>query len=468
MESTQEMSNRKDASVTKTFKRALENILARVFVSAPEADARSIAVAYSGGLDSSVLLHLAYAYAAERGMTLFAFHIHHGLSPNADVWLAHCSDACTHLDVSFDARKVKLVDTDKNGIEASARSARYAALGELCRQHKVPLLLTAHHQDDQVETVLLQMLRGAGLPGLSGMDVMNTAPELLGDASLLVARPLLSLPRTELAALALGNAIAHIEDESNQNTHHPRNALRNDVLPLLASHFPAFRECISRSAQHAESAQGLLNELAAQDLATCIDGGSIDVKRLQGFSNDRIDNLLRHWMAARGLRMPSTAWLHEARMQLLDARIGAQVCVTFGKDALRRYRDRIMLTSAIAGTVNPSPVVFRWDGEAQMPFPAYGGVLHFEYAEAGIDADWLRQQVLQLQLRAGSGQIKFAANRPTRSLKQHYQAGGVPAWERERLPLVYAGKNLLFAAGVGQDCRVPGASEGLHLHWQAY
>lgn len=464
------MLDTKSASLSKTFKRALEKILARVFVSAPAAisnhDARSIAVAYSGGLDSSVLLHLAHAYAVEHGITLFAFHIHHGLSLNADAWLAHCRNACAHIGIQFDTRKVTLVDADKNGIEASARSARYAALGELCRQHSVPLLLTAHHQDDQVETVLLQMLRGAGLPGLSGMDEMNAAPELLGDATLLVARPLLSLTRTELTEQTLQNAIAHIEDESNQNLHHPRNALRNEVLPILARYFPAYRECLSRSAQHAVSAKGLLNELAAQDLVTCIDGESIDVSRLRTFSDDRIDNLLRHWFAMRSLRMPSTAWLHQARKQLLDARVGAQVCVTFGDFSLRRYRDRILITPATAETESIAPVVFRWDGEAQMPFPAYGGALHFELAESGIDADWLRQQSLCLQPRSGGEQLKLTENRPSRSLKHHYQALGVPAWERERLPLVYAGKDLLFAAGVGQDCRYPLISSGLHLRWQ--
>jgi len=461
------MQDTKSALATEVFKRALDNILARVFVSAPEAEARSVAIAYSGGLDSSVLLHLAHAYAAEHGITLFAFHIHHGLSPNADTWLAHCSDACARLGVSYDARKVKLLDADKNGIEASARRARYAALGELCRQHGVRLLLTAHHQDDQVETVLLQMLRGAGLPGLSGMDEMNAAPELLGDATLLVARPLLSISRAELTAQTLHSAIAHIEDESNQNPHHPRNALRNEVLPILEKRFPAYRECISRSAQHAVSAKGLLNELAAQDLVTCIDSESIDVTRLRVFSDDRIDNLLRYWFAVRSLRMPSTAWLHQARKQLLDARVGAQVCITFGDFALRRYRDRILITPATAEAENISTVAFRWDGEAQIPFPSYGGVLHFEYAEAGIEAEWLRQQSLCLQPRSGGEQLKLTENRPSRSLKHHYQVSGVPAWERERLPLVYAGKDLLFAAGIGQDCRHPQTNRGLHLRWQA-
>jgi len=460
------MLDTKSASVIEIFKRALETILARVFASAPEAS--TVTVAYSGGLDSSALLHLARAYAAEHGIALFAFHIHHGLSPNADAWLAHCRDTCTRLGIGFDARQVHVPEGDKRGLEAAARSARYAALGELCREHGVPLLLTAHHQDDQAETVLLQMLRGAGPAGLSGMDQVNTAPDLLGDATLLIARPLLSVPRARLAAYVQNSGIVHIEDESNLNSHHPRNALRNDILPILGARFPAYRDCIARSAEHAQSAQRLLDEFAAHDLAACLEGDALNVKHLTGLSEDRVDNLLRHWLALHGLRMPTTAWLHEAREQLLDAREDAQVCVIHGEIALRRYRNRIMLTPTMAETDDIAPVVFNWNGETSMHFPAYGGVLHFDQAETGVDAAWLRQQSLRLQYRTGGGRLKLAANRSTRSLKEHYQALGVPAWERQHLPLVYVGETLLFAAGIGQACQFPSDAPGacIRLRWE--
>ena len=424
-----------------------------------------MAVAYSGGLDSSALLHLAHAYASERGIALFAFHVHHGLSPNAGVWLAHCRDACRQLGVSFDARSVTVRHDDGQGVEQAARIARYAALGEMCRLHAVPLLLTAHHQDDQAETVLLQMLRGAGLAGLSGMDEMNTAPELLGGLSLVVARPLLSVPRSVLEAYAHGEGIAHVEDESNRNLHHPRNALRNEVLPLLAAHFPAYRDCLARSARHAQAAERLLEELAAQDLAACLEGRDLNADRVGELGVDRIANLLRHWLAVNGLRPPSTAWLHEAQAQLLDARADAQPCVVLGGVALRRYRKRIVMTPAVVASER-LPLVFRWQGEASLPFPAHGGVLHFDAVDAGCDPGWLRDQPLRIQFRAGSGKLKLAPNRPTRSLKDHYQSLGIPAWERARLPLVYAGESLLFAAGIGQDCRYPVVGSGIRLRWE--
>ncbi len=459
------MRNGGTALVVETFRRALDGISARVFVFAPDA-AKTMAVAYSGGLDSSALLYLAQAYAGERGIALSAFHVNHGLSPNANAWLAHCRNVCQQLGVSFDARQASVVDNDGQGVEEAARVARYAALGEMCRLHGAPLLLTAHHQDDQAETVLLQMLRGAGLAGLSGMDEMNIAPELVGDDALIVARPLLSVSRSALAAFVKDSGLQHVEDESNRNLRHPRNALRNEVCPLLAAHFPAYRACLARSARHAQSAQRLLNELAAQDLAACLEGGGLNAERAGELSSDRIANLLRHWLADNGLRPPSTAWLHEARTQLLDARADAQPCVSLGDVELRRYRKRIVITPAAKAGAEIAPVAFRWQSEVSLPFPAHGGTLHFEPADTGFDPDWLRAQPLRIQFRSGGGKLKLAPNRPTRSLKDHYQSFGIPAWERARLPLVFAGEFLLFAAGIGQDCRCPVTDGGIRLRWQ--
>jgi tRNA(Ile)-lysidine synthase len=456
------MTKAESLQVKETFKRALDNILARVFVSGQEAS--SIAVAYSGGLDSSALLHLAREYATSHSIPLFAFHVHHGLSSNADAWLAHCQEVCAQQEITFDARKVLVDKGDGRGIEAAARSVRYRALGEMCREHHVSLLLTAHHLDDQAETVLLQMLRGAGLAGISGMDEVNAAPELLGDPNIVIGRPLLAVRRADLSAFVSGSGISHIEDESNLNTQHPRNALRNDVLPLMSKYFPSYQECLARSAQHAQSAQRLLDELAVQDLATCEDDEGLNAERLKSLSDDRVANLLRHWLVLQGVRPPSTAWLNEALAQLLDAREDAQVCVTLGDIQLRRYRNHVVFTP-VRQQPDTAPFDFWWQGEAILPFPAFGGSLHFEIAENGLDPDWLRSELLRMQFRAGGSKLKLAPNRPARDLKDWYQERAIPAWERLRLPLVYMGDVLVFAAGIGQDCRPPAASPGVNLRW---
>ena len=237
-------------------------------------------------------------------------------------------------------------------------------------------------------------------------------------------------------------------------------------MPALADAFPGFQERLARSASHAQSAQRLLTELAEQDLAACRIDDCIDVARLRTMSLDRAYNMLRHWFALRGLRMPSTAWLTQMVAQLVDARADAQLLVTHPDCHIRRHRDRLHITPKLAdlagqrdpddeGIIVKEGEQFTWKGEASLAFPAYGGVLHFDVVGGGpgFDADWLRAQPLQIDFRKGGERLKPAPNRPTRALKYHYQACNVPAWERERLPIVSAGRDLLFAAGIGMDCQ---------------
>jgi tRNA(Ile)-lysidine synthase len=368
------------------------------------------------------------------------------------------------------------VEKGKSGTEAAARKLRYRALGQLCGAHGVPLLLTAHHQDDQAETVLLQLLRGSGTAGLSGMDAANAAPALLDNPALVMARPLLGASRAQLEAYAAQQQLSHIDDESNQDQRFARNALRHSVMPALAQAFPGFQERFARSAAHAQSAQRLLTELAEQDLARAQLDDCLDLAQLRQLSEERCANLLRHWFGGRGLAMPSTSWLAEMLAQLLEARHDAQLCVTHPDCHIRRHRDRLYITPKLpdlAGlrdeVVDPHTPghAFCWQGEAALAFPAYGGTLHFELAEAGFDPAWLRAQALEIDFRKGGERLKPAPNRPTRALKYHYQACDVPAWERERLPVVKAGKDLLFAAGIGMDCHHvgPGAGDRIRLRW---
>ncbi|MTV36954.1 tRNA lysidine(34) synthetase TilS [Duganella radicis] len=454
-------------TITSTFDHA---------VSAARGDAARIAVALSGGLDSSALLHLAHAYAQRHELTLCAFHIHHGLSPNADAWLAHCERECAALNVSFEARRIQLQDAKKSGTEAAARKARYAALGALCREHDVQLLLTAHHLDDQAETVLLQLLRGSGPAGLSGMDAANTAASLLQNDNLVMARPLLQASRKQLESYVSQHHISHVHDESNDDPRYARNAVRHTVMPALEQHFPGFQERFARSAQHAQSATRLLTELAEQDLTATQDGDQLDIGKLRTLSQDRAYNLLRHWFATRGYSMPSTAWLSEMLTQLLEAKYDAQLLVTHPDCHVRRYRDRLHLTPKLEdleGTredqFDDKPGTgFTWNGETEMAFPAYGGVLHFEPSEQGFDPAWLRAQQLLIEFRRGGEKLKPALNRSTRLLKYHYQALNIPAWERGRLPVVKNASHLLFAAGIGMDCLHVGAGAGrVRLRWQA-
>ncbi|TWI69872.1 tRNA(Ile)-lysidine synthase [Pseudoduganella lurida] len=447
----------------------LSTIFAQALADLPRAAGQGIAIAFSGGLDSAVLLHLAHDVLVPGTGTrtdpgavtpLFAFHIHHGLSPNADAWETHCAAECAKLGVTFAARRV-VVAAGKTGTEASARQARYAALGELCREHGVTLLLTAHHLDDQAETILLQLARGAGPAGLSGMDACNHAPGLLGSDEIVLARPLLAVARAQLEAHAQQHGIARIDDESNDDTRYARNALRHTVMPALAAAFPGYQERFARGAAHVRSAQRLLTEVAEADLQAGLgDDGSLAMDHLRGLGEDRRSNLLRHWFGQRGFGIPSAAWLAQMTAQLLQAREDANLLVEHPDCDVRRYRGRLTLAPKlrdVAGAEEDAydelPVAhFRWAGEASIPFPDYGGTLHVEPAEEGIPAEWLTAQMLTISFRRGGERLKPARNRPTRDLKQHYQTLGIPAWQRTRLPVVGIPGRLLYAAGIGMDC----------------
>jgi tRNA(Ile)-lysidine synthase len=464
------------AGISAIFAQAIDGLRSEYFPTSSPAPVLRIAVALSGGLDSMVLLRVAHAYAGEHGLALSAFHVHHGLSPNADAWRDHCERACRDLGVAFDARAVSVVK-GRSGVEAAARKARYAALGEMCRSHGIDLLLTAHHLDDQAETVLLQLLRGSGPAGLSGMDAANRGSALLGDERLLMARPLLQVARAELEALAREEGIAWVEDESNSDPRYARNALRHTVMPALAHAFPGFHQRVARSSMHAQSALRVLAEVAEQDLQLCLDGDALDLATLRTLSADRINNVLRHWFARRRLAMPSTAWMNEMIAQLFEAREDAQLLVVHPDCHVRRHRERLYLVPKLPdlagmrdpddeGIIDKHAQAFVWRGEAALAFPDYGGVLHFDGAERGFDPAWLRAQPLAIDFRKGGERLRLAPNRPSRSLKAHFQASGIPAWERTRLPIVSTGPGLLYAAGLGMDCHHVGEGSGrIALRW---
>ena len=429
-----------------------------------------IAVAYSGGLDSSVLLDAVAQYAARNGITLCALHIHHGISPYADQWQTHCANTCAQLNIELFTQKITLHNAQKQGLEEAARISRYAALGALCRQHQIACLLTAHHLDDQAETVLLQLLRGAGTAGLSSMDRWNSAASLLGDATVLMVRPLLNVSRAVMEAYAIAQQLTYVEDESNQDLRYARNVLRQQVMPVLGNYFPGFQERFSRSAQHMQSAQKLLIDLAEHDLARYSDDTGLNLTHLRQLDDARIDNLLRYWLGKHNLRMPSFAWLSEMRQQLLEAKPDAQLCVTHPQCHIQRYRDHIFLTPRNADIAVKNDVeIFQWDGQNALYFSKFGGTLHFDQQEYGLAAAWLRQTPLCMTYRTGGERMKLAPNRSTKSLKYHYQASAVPPWERARLPLIKHDKQVLFAAGIGMDCHHISSEPGIHicLRWQA-
>lgn len=411
----------------------------------PEAPPR-IAVALSGGRDSMVLLHVMAALqcSQQAAFELHAFHVHHGLSPHADRWLSFCAAECARLGVPFEAHRVAIQRAGGESLEAVAREQRYTALGDLCRRHGVTALLTAHHQDDQIETLLLQLVRGAGVDGLAAMGPQRN---LHGIALL---RPWLDVPRTAIEALAQQHGITWVDDESNDDPRFARNALRQ-LLPGLAAVHPGYRSGIARAAAHLAEASELLEALADADLQAALTPRGLVLEHLAALSLPRRKLLLRRWVEQRTGRPPSAAWILEACAQLFGASIEAQVAVRLPGWVMYRYRGLAMLARE-RGEPPDRPMVGAWRGERETHVAPWHGTLVFTPDPAGVPESWLRQS-LELRPRVGAERIAIAPGAPRRGLKQAWQDAGVAPWERLWMPLLWRGGELLFVAGIGLNHR---------------
>jgi tRNA(Ile)-lysidine synthase len=363
-----------------------------------------VAVGLSGGVDSVVLLHLLRAAAPRLGCTLSAVHVHHGLSPQADAWARFCRKLCRDWGVPLTVRRVKVRKAGR-GLEAAAREVRRAAFADL----KVDAIALAHHRDDQAETVLLNLLRGAGPRGASAMPAAGR----LGGK--ILWRPLLGVSRQEIVAYARAQDLAWVEDESNRNEALTRNFLRRRVAPLLEQRFPRWRESLARAARHFASAEA------------------------------GAERALRAFLEAQGLRAPSEAKLIEMLKQLTGR--GPRTAVAHDGAQLRVYRGRVSVSR---------------DGLAQ-------GELRLRPARGrGIDAARLERARLTLRPRAGGERLQLDARRPHRTLKNLFQEAGIAPWRRERLPLLYCGDVLVWVPqlGIAAGWQAARGARGLVPEWR--
>jgi tRNA(Ile)-lysidine synthase len=431
-----------------------------------------LCVALSGGRDSTVLLH---ALAALRPLTtpflLSALHVHHGLSSRADAWAGHCAGLCSALGVPLRVVRVTVPRDSGEGLEAAARRLRHAAFADC----EADWLALAHHRDDQAETVLLNLLRGAGVDGAAGMPAERAparGPRLL--------RPLLAVPGEALAAYAVTHGLAWIEDESNRDTHFRRNFLRHDILPALQARFPGAPAALARAAGHfAETAQ-LLDALAALDRAALAPaGGRLPLDGLCRLPPARARNLLRSELAAAGLRPPPARWLDEALRQLGGA-AGALTCIETGDGALHVYRGELHVvprtTAAPAGA-------WVWHGQSLLPWGS-GRVRFLRVVGAGLDAalcppleadgepfalpEGSPETAWLLRGREGGERLQPDLRRPRRTLGKLLQAAGIPPWMRAALPCLWRGERLLWVGGIGVDAAAacPPGAPGVQPVWE--
>lgn len=387
-----------------------------------------VLVACSGGLDSTVLLHALAADPAMRARGLRALHVDHGLHPQSGEWREACRAACAALGVPFESRRVQVLDNG-DGLEAAARAARHAAFADV--QQPGEVIALAHHRDDQAETVLLRLLRGAG-DGLAAMRPLRA----FGQGWLW--RPLLALPRAELAGYARAQGLHWLEDPSNASDRHDRNFLRHHVLPRLAERWPQASASLARSAALLATQADLLAGEDARRLAQVqgLDPASLSVSALLAEPAGWRDRLLRAWVAALGLPpLPADATATIAR-ELLEARPDASAAFAWSGAVMHRWRD--LLHAGHERAPLPADWSAEWTGETPLALPT-GDTL-------ALDPPRRFDTPLRVHARQGGERLVLPGRSHHTELKHALQELGVPPWDRTRLPLLSAPDGALLAA----------------------
>ena len=422
-------------------------------IAEPQVGRHCIAVAYSGGRDSTALLHATLAEASPLGVDVLALHVHHGLSPNADAWLAHCEDQCRrwrrrHPGLRFVTQRLTTRPAKGESVEAWARQARYRALREMAQAQGASAVLLAHHRRDQAETLLLQALRGAGVAGLAGM------PRSVVRDGIAWQRPWLQQPREAIEAYARRHRLKHIEDESNADPRFARNRLRLELWPALTGAFAQAETALAATAAWAQQAAAALQELAQLDLLHVAGPKGLELSLWSALSEARRSNALRAWLKAR----TGTAASASLVLRLMDElpRVGSLRSARWplANGELRLHRGLLRHAAAWPGppacALRETTLCVHRAGTFALP--GWGGCLQVRRVAAdGVPLALLAR--LELKSRIGAEQFQAGSARPPRSLKKQYQSAGVAAWERCG-PLVCSAGQLVFVPGLGLDARV--------------
>ncbi len=407
-------------------------------------------IGYSGGMDSHVLLHLA-AFSQYRDKVT-AVYVHHGLQTEADDWAQHCNKIATELGVHFQAIKVDARPEVGQSPEDAAREARYGAFKTLLQQGDA--LLVAQHRDDQLETVLLQLCRGAGVEGLAAMPQSMS----LGDGILL--RPFLNISLQTLQHYAEQHQLHWIEDPSNRSLDFDRNFLRHQVIPILKKRWPGLDKTVARTARHCGSVSGWIKQQAGQNLEKIIQpDDSIDLQLFQQFSTEEQVQIIRHWFHAAGLKYPRTAIVEAVLTEMIAARSDANPLICTQNHQIRRYQNRLFL---IPDGRKNSCSEYTWPDKALVLQLENGDCLSLLKDTQGIPVEQWQAATVMVRFRQGGEKLALPGRKGRHSLKKLFQEWGVPPWLRDSVPLVYLDGQLVAVAGFcisaeiycdsGEDC----------------
>ncbi|KGJ97087.1 tRNA lysidine(34) synthetase TilS [Colwellia psychrerythraea] len=419
-------------------------------------------IAYSGGIDSQVLLHALVKLKQERLIDneITVCHVNHGLSDNALHWQEFAQQECAKLSVNLVVKSVHVQAQAQHSLEALARDARYDALKTL--RHQKSLVLTGHHSDDQSETFLLALKRGAGLKGLAAMSGQSQL------AQHLLVRPLLNVSRQEIEAYAKDHQLCWVEDESNLDTCFDRNFIRQQVMPLLRARWPSISNTINRSASNCLAGQELLDELAEQDLMECKASAlSLDVDKLASLSTARFNNLIRFFMAQHNCLMPSTEQLKQVRLQL-KAGDDKNPQIKVGLHFFRRFKGTLFLTPKYSDISNWKMAIDLSNNNIEITLPDNLGQLQ-------IKQDIVVDNALTSICLPMPGQevsVRFSHDNPkclpdfrqrSRSLKKVLQELNIAPWQRKRIAFLYYDNELVSVIGqfVCQPFIAPADQKGM-------
>ncbi len=400
-----------------------------------------IAVAYSGGLDSTVLLHAASAFGRKNSFHVSAHHINHGLSPNAEVWVDHCLRFCSLHEIELRVTRVMVDHQSSAGLEGAAREARFNAL----KNDPGDWVLLGHHADDQAETVLLNLLRGSAVRGCSAMKERRER----------YLRPLLQIRRADIERYAVAHNLAWIDDESNADAGFSRNYLRKFVTPLLEDKFNGAIRNIARAALAFGEADGLLDDLARIDGA---DTHPLPVTILTSLSPQRGANVIAYLLRLHGEQVPGRRRIQEILRQVTTAGADAQPLATVGRLDIRRYRNALWIVEH-----NPAPETLIWDGTASVPWGSMKIVPKPVFG-LGIAQRYLTP-ILNFKVRVGGETFKAHDNGPNRPVKDLLREHGVPPWLRDVLPILYRGDDVVWIGGIGvsSQFRCGAGEDGIQL-----
>jgi len=413
---------------------------------------QGLCVAYSGGLDSTVLLHVAKTFCKNNNIALSAAHVNHGISKHAETWQKHCEEQCAELNIPFATQSLSLKKRPQHSLEADARDARYSILDSLAQPNSIVVL--AQHQDDQAETFLLQLKRGAGVKGLAAMPVI-----MARKSGVQYLRPLLEATRADILLYARRHKLTWIDDESNQDIAYDRNFLRNQVLPLLTQRWPSFSKAVARSTRHCAQENAVNTEYMDLLWDRLVEAGSIDLSQLSTQSPATQSSFIRHWLATEHDLSPASAQLSDIlRMAQVVNNLGRKNTsphIVLGSKAIERYKDKLTVIPLAKQTPLKSDVVTRagftkleWGSEKILTLnESYSLKRAATTSTSNSNVFLLPEKDVEYVFGGSNINFKYQKNRPSKKMKAWYQEWGVSPIQRQQTP-VFVSDNRAIAIGL--------------------